>query len=132
MAMSYKVEIVAVIEFKGLKLNLAQVATGTPSVALVATNIGVRAGAVSDTSSAQILASLEAAVNNEVIIVDLEDGRAWWGHACLFCLLEQYAWADLGCSLPGLLYADQQYVTIYYTAKSISNQWALIVPGGCA
>jgi hypothetical protein len=35
----------AVIEFKGLKLNLAQVATATPSVALVPTNIGVRAGA---------------------------------------------------------------------------------------
>jgi hypothetical protein len=68
----------AVIEFKGLKLNLAQIPSATPSVSLVATNIGVRSTPVNDSSSSQILASLGDAMNNEVIVFDLEDGQAWW------------------------------------------------------
>jgi hypothetical protein len=42
------------------------------------TNIGVEGEAVSDSSSARILDALEKAAETDVIVVDLEDGKAWW------------------------------------------------------
>ena len=140
----------AVIEFKGLKLNLAQVAPATPSVAPVPANIGVRAGSVNDSSSSQILASLEGAANNEVVTVDLEDGQAWWETRLLVLLAgavrlgrpravvflgtlagrnQQFlGWAYSRDLFHRLLHSDQRYLEIYYTAKSAANQWALVTP----
>lgn len=76
----------AVLNFIGLELNLAQIPPARPSVAVVGTNIGVRAGPVNDSSSSQVLASLEDAVKNEVVIVDLEEGQGWWERRLLVLL----------------------------------------------
>jgi hypothetical protein len=98
-----------------------------------------------------VLASLEGAVNNEVITVDLEDGLAWWetrllvllagavrlGRPRAVVLLGTLAGRNqqfLGWAYPHglfhrLLHSDQQYLNLYYTAKSTANQWALVAPG---
>ena len=65
------------LSFQGVKIDLA--ATTSPAVAFrIDTNIGVQWEAVSDSSSREILDALRKAVMTEVVLVDLEDGTAWW------------------------------------------------------
>jgi len=65
------------LSFQGITIDLA--ATTSPAVDFrVDTNIGAPGQAVSDTSSMQILDALAKSAASDVVIVDLEDGKAWW------------------------------------------------------
>jgi hypothetical protein len=44
----------------------------------VPSNIGVPGQAVQDSLTTNILDALKQATDCEVVIIDLEDGRAWW------------------------------------------------------
>lgn len=64
------------LSFQGITIDLA---AGRPAVDLrINTNIGVAGETVSDTSSAQILDALNRAAKSDVVVVDLENGKAWW------------------------------------------------------
>jgi hypothetical protein len=64
------------LSFQGITIDLA---AGRPAVDLrINTNIGVAGETVSDTSSAQILDALNRAAKSDVVVVDVENGKAWW------------------------------------------------------
>jgi hypothetical protein len=64
------------LSFQGVTIDLA---AGPPALDLrIDTNIGVTGEAVSDSSSAEILDALKRAATTDVVVVDLEDGKAWW------------------------------------------------------
>jgi hypothetical protein len=65
------------LEYAGLKIDFAAVIKSAPSVTL-APNIGVPGVPVPDSASASILDTLRTAVANDIVVVDLGDGRAWW------------------------------------------------------
>jgi hypothetical protein len=65
------------VEFRGIKIAFAAEAAQT-TVTLPA-NMGIPAGApVADSGSFQIQAAMREAVKNDVLVVDLEEGSAWW------------------------------------------------------
>jgi hypothetical protein len=64
------------LSFQGIAIDLA---VGPPTVDLqIDTNIGLSGETVSDTASTQILDTLKRAANSDVVVVDLENGTAWW------------------------------------------------------
>ena len=66
------------IEFAGVKLDFTQVPQMGMSAITVPVNIGVPGQSVSDSSTTEILDALRQATACEVVIIDLEDGQAWW------------------------------------------------------
>jgi len=67
-----------VIEYKGVKIDFSQVQTVGISGITVPANIGVRGEPVSDSGTSEILEALRRATACDVVIIDLEEGRAWW------------------------------------------------------
>jgi hypothetical protein len=64
------------LSFQGIEIALA---AGRPVVDLrIDTNIGVVGGTVEDTMAASILDALNRAAKSDVVVVDLENGAAWW------------------------------------------------------
>jgi hypothetical protein len=64
------------LSFQGIEIALA---ASRPAVDLrIDTNIGLAGATVRDNLSTQILDALNRAANSEVVVVDLEDGKAWW------------------------------------------------------
>jgi hypothetical protein len=65
------------VEFRGIKIAFAAEAAQT-RVTLPG-NMGIPPGTpVSDSGSFQIQAAMREAVKNDVLVVDLEEGSAWW------------------------------------------------------
>jgi hypothetical protein len=76
-----------VIEYRGVKVDFSQSrAVGTAGMT-VAPNIGVPGEVVTDSSSVMILDSLRKATTSDVVVIDLEEGQAWW-ETRLMVLLE--------------------------------------------
>ncbi len=141
------------LEYAGLKIDFAAVIKSAPSVTL-APNIGVPGVPVPDSASASILDTLRTAVANDIVVVDLGDGRAWWetrllvlssGGARLgrpqvivFVATEHEASNRfVGWSTPirlatMLLRADARSRESYNAALAATRQWELIppIPGG--
>ena len=138
----------ATIEYLGIKLALGSGANIPASVA-VPTNIGVPAQPVSDSSTGQILDALRVAVSKEVVIVDLESGRAWWETRLLVLVAraerqratprivflatagtarpDAFRAGDRPADLlPALLDANLKYQLCYARAKAAAAQWALV------
>jgi len=65
------------LSFQGITIDLAAAASRTGDLR-IDTNIGVEGEAVTDSSSMQILAALEKASETDIVVVDLQDGKAWW------------------------------------------------------
>jgi hypothetical protein len=140
----------AVLEYKGLKLDFARMSESKPSAVSIPTNIGVPGLPVPDNDSAEIIPTLRKAVGSEVVVLDLEDGQAWWetrllvllsgaarlGHprAIVFTATEGgklgvfQGWGYPKELLPALLGADPRYRKSYYVSRAIANQWALAEP----
>src|SRR5262249_9131629 len=97
------------------------------------------------------LASLKDAANNEVVIIDLEDGQAWWETRLLVLLAgasrlnrpdaavfvatvggkshQFQGWGycrELFCNL---LQSDAEYLATYQRTRAAANVWAAIEPG---
>jgi hypothetical protein len=141
----------ATLEYKGLKLAFARISEVRASVALIPTNIGVRGQAVTDSDSKQILTALEQAVGNEIVVLDLEDGHAWWEtrllvllagavrqgrpRAVVFMATEEgktdrfQGWGHPDDLLRALLRVDAGYRKVYHTVRAAAGQWQLIEPG---
>jgi hypothetical protein len=68
----------SVIEYGGVRIDFSQVPQMGMSGFTVPTNIGVSGQAVSDSSTTEILDALRHATACEIIVIDLEEGQAWW------------------------------------------------------
>lgn len=72
----------AVVDIKGLKIdfshiNLDQTDFHRKPFALP-DNIGIPGEIVADSSPMQIVSTLQIATHNEIVLVDIKDGNAWW------------------------------------------------------
>lgn len=135
------------IEVRGVVINFAG-QLQTHSELTIAANIGMPGVPVPDSGSEQILDTLRAAVANEIAVVDLEDGSAWWetrlvtlcaGAARLdrprvivFVATEEgrqgrfQGWGAPEALLRALLRADRRYRESYEAARVAAAQWALV------
>jgi hypothetical protein len=140
----------AVLEFHGAKVDFSQVRASEPTSFTVPVNIGVPGRAVADSGTNAILDALRQAAATEVVVIDLEDGHAWWETRLLVLVagavrLGQPAvivfvgtdagnagkfqgWAPPRALLPALLKSDARYAKGYYAAQAAAQQWALVGP----
>jgi len=139
-----------VIEYKGVKIDFSQVPRVGISGITVPVNIGVRGEPVNDSSTTQILDALKQATACDVVIIDLEEGRAWWETRLLVLLAGAerlkrpdkivfigtdagkehrfQGWAYAGDLLRHLVHAHPQYLRSLQTARAAARQWELVEP----
>lgn len=67
-----------IIEVRGVKLDFTHMQTAGVSGATVPVNIGMRGEPVSDSDTTEVMRALRQAIANDIVIVDLEEGQAWW------------------------------------------------------
>jgi len=113
-------------------------------------NIGVPGQAVSDSMTTSILQALKQASEQSVVIINLEDGKAWWETRLLVLLhgavrlgkpdkfvfvanRGSQAKAFLGWALaedlyPILLATDPAYQRAHHIARAVASQWKLVEP----
>jgi hypothetical protein len=113
-------------------------------------NIGVPGQAVCDSMTTSILEALKDAMQQTIVIIDLEDGQAWWETRLLVLLhgavrlgrpekivfVAQQAgkskvflgWAYPNELYPLLLESNQLYKRAHYVAGAVANQWNLVEP----
>jgi len=136
------------IEYKGVKINFAQVHQLTTVGFTVPINIGVPGHPVSDSGTTAIIDTLRSATSCNVVIIDLEDGQAWWETRLLVLLagaarrgrpakivfvatdytISNYflGWAHANDLLNKLLFAHPQYLRSYHNARAAARQWELV------
>lgn len=142
----------AVVEYKGIKIDFSQVQQAGTSGLTIPANIGVAGQAVTDSSTTQILDALRQAVSSDIVLIDLEEGQAWWETRLLVLLSGAIrhnqpktivfvakdggvencfqGWGLANDLLPRLLKAHPQYPLIYYSVLAAVRQWELVEPQG--
>jgi hypothetical protein len=140
----------AVIEYGGIKVDFSQSREMGTAGITVAPNIGVRGQAVTDSSTTQILDALKQATASEVVVIDLEEGQAWWETRLLVLLAgadrlkkpekivfvgtdarkeQRYqGWSYASDLLPRLVKAHPQYERSLQAARAAAQQWELVEP----
>jgi hypothetical protein len=139
-----------VVEYGGVKIDFAQSKEKGMVGITIAPNIGVQGQPVTDSSTMQILETLRQATNCDMVIIDLEDGQAWW-ETRLFVLLAGavrlgrpdkivfvakdasidhrfQGWSHPGDLLPRILAAHPQYERSLQAAWAADAQWNLVEP----
>ena len=141
----------AVVEYKGVKIDFSQVQMATTSGITVPANIGVTGQAVADSGTNEILEALRQAVSSDIVIIDLEEGQAWWETRLLVLLSGAVrhnqpktivfvatdggvedcfqGWGSANDLLPHLLNAHPEYRMIYHSVLAAVRQWELVEPG---
>ncbi|MHC1777802.1 MAG: hypothetical protein AB9834_20550 [Lentimicrobium sp.] len=97
-----------------------------------------------------VLYALQQSIDNSIVIIDLEDGLAWWETRLLVLLSGAHrlgnpgkivfvasksgkeqcfiGWANTESLLKCLLKAHPKYIRAYCVAKAVSSQWNLVEP----
>ena len=139
-----------VIGIGDVKIDFSNVPHTSAAGFTVPSNIGVPGQAVQDSLTTNILDALKQATDCEVVIIDLEDGNAWWETRLLVLLagavkLERperlvfvgrdgggekrfQGWGAAGKLLRRLLLADPRYPLSYHKALAAARQWELVEP----
>jgi hypothetical protein len=140
----------AAVGYGNLKIDFSKSRPMGSAGIMVPSNIGVRGKAVYDHETTQILDSLKRAATSEVVIIDLEEGQAWW-ETRLFVLLagadrlkrpdrivfvgkdrgtEQrfQGWSYASDLLPRLAKAHPQYERSLQATRAAARQWELVEP----
>ncbi|MGH8624834.1 MAG: hypothetical protein ACREYC_06060 [Gammaproteobacteria bacterium] len=139
-----------VIEYGGVKIDFSKVPQMGVSGFTVPVNIGFRGAPVTDSSTTQILDVLKQATTCDAVIIDLEEGQAWWETRLLVLLAgaerlkkpekivfvgtearkEQcfQGWAHPNDLLPCLVQAHPQYLRSLQTARAAPRQWEMVEP----
>lgn len=138
------------IEYRGVMLDFTHVRDVGTSGVTVDENIGVRGHAIQSSATTQILEPLRKATADEVVVIDLKDGRAWW-ETRLLVLLEGaerlgkpevvvfvgteagkpqrfQGWGYADELLHVLTGADPQYRQTVQRARAAGRQWDLVEP----
>jgi len=138
------------IKYGGVEIDFARSKEKGTAGITVASNIGVPGVPVTDSATTQILDTLRQAIGNDVVVVDLEDGKAWWETRLLVLLagavrlgkpdkivfLGRHAnvdrqfrgWAYASALLPRLVAAHPQYARSLESALAAARQWELVEP----
>jgi hypothetical protein len=141
-----------VIEYGGVKIDFSKVSAGAVDGLTVPVNIGVAGQAVTDSSTTQILDALRQATACEVVIIDLEEGQAWWETRLLVLLagavrlrrpeklvfvgkdrgVDQcfQGWGVADKLFRCLLQAHPKYLLCYHKAMAAARQWEMVEPSG--
>jgi hypothetical protein len=137
------------IGFRGFTVDFAADAP-RPQAFAVPHNIGLPGTAVTDSASDQILEVLRRSTTTDIVILDLEDGTAWW-ETRLLVLLEGsvrlgrpaavvftateggdsdrfQGWAAPSSLLPLLARSDEHYQQILANVQAWARQWELKPP----
>jgi len=140
----------AVIGYGGVKLAFSQSRELGSSGLKVPANIGIRGEAIPDTGTKSILAVLKDTTAHDIVIIDLEEGQAWWETRLLVLLsgaerrgkpgkivfvgtdaskIQQFqGWSYARSLLPYLLNAHPQFPISWHAASAVANQLALMEP----
>ena len=138
------------IGYKDFKIDFGKVQQSGISGFTIPANIGVPGAAVTDSGTSNILEILRQATSTGIVIVDLEDGHAWWETRLLvlvsgaerlrkpdkivFVANEEgkqrvfQGWAEPEDLLQQLLNENQQYLRSFYNARAAAKQWELYGP----
>lgn len=138
------------IGFKDFKIDFSKVQQSGFSGFTVPANIGVPGVAVSDNGTPNIIETLKLVPSSGIIVVDLEDGHAWWETRLLvlvsgaerlkksdkivFLANEEnkervfQGWARPDDLLQQLLKENEQYRKSFFAARSSAKQWELLPP----
>jgi len=141
-----------VIKAGGVEIDFSQVPQMGVSGFTVPINIGISGQPVFDTSTTEILDALKQATACDVVIIDLEEGQAWWETRLLVLLagavrlkkpeIVVFVGKDRGIDkcfqgwchpselLPYLLRAHSQYPMSYHKAIAAARQWEMVEPAG--
>jgi len=139
-----------VVEYGGVKIDFSQSKEKGMVGITIAPNIGVQGTPVTDSNTMQILDTLREATNSDIVIIDLEDGQAWWETRLLVLLAGAVrlnkpdkivfvgkeanmdrrfqGWSHPGDLLPRLLTAHPQYQRSLQAAWAANAQWNLVEP----
>jgi len=138
------------IKYGGVEIDFARSKQKGTAGITVAPNIGVPGLPVSDSATTQILDTLRQATANDIIVVDLEDGQAWWETRLLVLLAGAVrlgkpdkivfvgkdanidrkfcGWCSASELLPRLIAAHPQYARSLNSAWAAERQWELVDP----
>jgi hypothetical protein len=139
-----------VIAYAGVKIDFSGVRQVGVSGITVPANVGVRGQPVTDSSTSQILDALREATKTDVVIIDLEEGRAWWETRLLVLLAGAermkkpgkiifvgtdggkqqcfQGWGYADDLLRPLIEAHDQYRRSFQAARAAAKQWELVEP----
>jgi hypothetical protein len=136
------------IAFRDIRVDFAGSVEPASSIT-IPRNIGLPGQPDSDSTTTEIIDTLRNAAGNEIVVVDLEEGDAWWEtrllvlcagaarlrrpSAIVFVATKRTPWQFQGWAPPGellraLLRAEQGYRRSYATAEAAAAQWALVPP----
>lgn len=74
------------VAYGSLKIDFGQVRAAQGTSVSVPVNIGTRGQAINDSSGMQIESALRDATAADLVLIDLEDGQAWWESRLLVLL----------------------------------------------
>ena len=138
------------IGYKEFKIDFGKVQQSGLSGFTIPANIGVPGLPVADSATSNILETLRQATSTSIVVVDLEDGHAWWETRLLvlisgaerlrkpdkivFVATEEgrqrifQGWAEPEDLLQQLLKEDEKYLRGFYAARAAAKQWELYGP----
>ncbi|GAI95946.1 unnamed protein product, partial [marine sediment metagenome] len=139
-----------VIKAGGVEIDFSQVPQMGTSGFTVPVNIGIPGQSVSDSGTTEILDSLRQATACGIVIIDLEEGQAWWETRLLVLLAGAVrlkkpekvvfvgkdrgidkcfqGWGHPSELLPCLLRAHSQYPMSYHKSMAAALQWEMVEP----
>jgi hypothetical protein len=138
------------VGFKDFKLDFSVLVKTSAPEFTVPANIGVQGVPVYESNTREILDALKKAKKSNIVVIDIEDGTAWWETRLLVLLAgatrlgtpgnivfvgktvkgeQQFiGWAEPGALLGKLLEVRPVYKQAFYTAVAAAKQWAMVEP----
>jgi len=142
----------AVVQYKDLKIDFSQVQRTAASGITIPANIGVPGQAVADSGTNQILDALKQSTSSDIVVIDLEEGQAWWETRLLVLVSGAVrhrqpnlfvfvgkdggvencfqGWGYASDLLPNLLKAHPKHQMMYHAVLAVVRQWELVAPQG--
>ncbi|MDP4131854.1 MAG: hypothetical protein Q8939_16955, partial [Bacteroidota bacterium] len=136
------------LEIKGIKIDFSRVEQLGISSFTIPENIASPGTPVTDSSTKEILEELRQAAKNDIVIINLEEGNAWWETRLLILLSgaerigkpsivvfvstnagkpNQFAgWAYASMLLARLMEEDKLYNRCVLISRAAANQWNLV------
>lgn len=138
------------VELKYFAIDLSKFTQNISPGITIPANIGIRGTAVYDSDTVKILDALKESKKSDVIVIDIEDGKAWWETRLLVLLSgavrvgtpdkivfrgtilgqEQtyIGWGYASELFEKLLPKNSKYEKAYFASKAAAKQWELIEP----
>ena len=138
------------IGYKDFKLDFGKIQQSASTGFTIPSNIGLPGMAITDSGTTNIIETLSRATSSGIVVVDLEDGHAWWETRLLvlvsgaerlgkpdkivFVASEEgrqrvfQGWGKPGDLLQQLLKENQQYLKSYYDSRAAARQCEIYGP----